>query len=181
MKINARILTILTTLLVTASFFGCGTREQTTDTLADADSVNRPDAVVRGARIYLYNRGTLTTAVAADIINNFDDIDSAMGYRLDIDLFDSSGQAGTHIVADSGVIRENSNIMNLFGHVVVTTSDSTRMDTDYLRWNPGTNRIQTDAFVKITKKGDVITGWGMEADRELSRIKILRQVSGSME
>jgi len=31
---------------------------------------------------------------------------------------------------------------------------------------------------KSTRR-DVVTGWGMEADHKLSRIKILRQVSGS--
>lgn len=168
-------------LLLVGLLFGCSSRDRSTDTPAAADSVARPDAEVSGARILLYNKGTVTTVIHARTINNFENTDSSMGYHLDIDLYNSEGEPSTHVVADSGIIRENTNLLNLYGHVVVDTRDSTRLETDYLRWNPKVNRIQTDAFVKITKKGDVITGWGLDADRELTRIKILRQVSGSVE
>ena len=58
--------------------------------------------------------------------------------------------------------------------------DSTRLDTDYLQWNPDIKKIQTDAFVKVYRRGDVATGWGLEANQTLTRIKILNQVSGTM-
>ncbi|RME31255.1 MAG: LPS export ABC transporter periplasmic protein LptC [Candidatus Zixiibacteriota bacterium] len=168
-------------LMLVGLLFGCSSRDRSTDTPAAADSVARPDAEVSGARILLYDKGAVTTVIHARTINNFENTDSSMGYHLDIDLYNSEGEPSTHVVADSGIIKENTNLLNLYGHVVVDTKDSTRLETDYLRWNPKVNRIQTDAFVKITKKGDVITGWGLDADRELTRIKILRQVSGSVE
>jgi hypothetical protein len=34
--------------------------------------------------------------------------------------------------------------------------------------------IETDAFVRITKDDNVTTGWGLETDKSLSRIRILK-------
>jgi len=103
-----------------------------------------------------------------------------MGYVLDIDFFDTLGQVKSNLVADSGVIREKNDQLEVFGKVVVLTRDSARLDTDFLRWNPERRKIESEAFVKFTRGSDIMTGWGMEADPDLGRLKILSQVSGSV-
>ena len=175
-----RLLSIAVLALAVMFGGGCDSRDRSTDTAPTNDSSAGPETQVSGARIYLYDGGRITTSIRANTIHSYEEADSSMGYQLSIDLYDAGGEPSTHVTADSGIIRESSNLLHLFGHVVVDTRDSTRLETDYLKWNPQLNRIQTDAFVKITKHGDVVTGWGLEADRELTRIKILRQVSGSL-
>jgi len=133
-----------------------------------------------GATIYLYDRQDVTTEIRADLIRRFESIDSTMGYVLDIDFFDSLGQVSSNLVGDSGVIREKSNRLQVYGRVVVVTQDSARLETDYLIWDPEIGKIQSDAYVKFTRHGDVMTGWGMEADPDLGRLKILSDVSGSV-
>ena len=159
----------------------CSSREKVS---SDADQVEStiqiPDSELRGATIYLYEKEKVTTEVHAQRLLKFEAIDSTMAYILDIDFFDSTGHITTELVADSGVIRETTNQLHVFGNVVVVTDDMSRLETDYLYWNTGTDKIRTDAFVRITKKDDVITGWGMEADPGLTRIKILNQVSGTV-
>jgi LPS export ABC transporter protein LptC len=168
-------------LLLIGLVAGCGDQNVTkTDQPGPIDSVGRPDSEVRGARIYLYNRGERTTEIRAERILRFDAIDSTMAYVLDVDFFDSSAQVTSNLVGDSGIIRETTGWLEVFGHVVVLTPDSAKLQTDHLIWNPEISKIQTDAFVEITKAGDVITGWGLEADQNLNRIKILRQVSGTI-
>lgn len=175
----------LCTLLAAGSIIllsGCGSQDgRRASTDVGVDTTNRPDAVVAGASILLYKGKTITTEIKSELIHKFDEIDSTMGYAVDIDILDSTGNVVSTIVSDSGVIREKENFLNLFGHVVVLTDDSTRLETDYLRWDPDRNKIETEAFVKITQEGDIITGWGLESDRSLSHIKILRQVSGTVE
>lgn len=161
---------------------GCSDRETSKSAETTLmDSTRRPDSEVGGARIYLYDRGQITTEILADKIFKFEINDSTMGYELAIQFFDSTGGIASTVVGDSGVIRENQGHLQIYGHVVVVSQDSSRLETDYLSWNPRTRRIQTDAFVRITDiQGNVITGWGMEADRNLGRIKILRHVSGTV-
>ena len=169
-------------LLALLMVVGCSREDQSTSkNPGPLDSAGQPDTEIRGATIHLYNRSVLNTEVRAKRIVRYEDIDSTMGYTVDIDFYDSLGSVTSNLVSDSGVIREISGAFNAFGHVVVNTSDSIRLDTDYLSWNPGTNLITTDAFVKVSRPGDTVMGWGLEAPRDLSRIKILHQVTGSVE
>lgn len=140
----------------------------------------QPDSEVFGATIHLYKSDRMTTEIRADKIVRFEAIDSTMGYVLDVDIFDSLGQINSNLVGDSGVIREKINQLEVYGHVVVVTQDSARLETDYLRWNPQREKIESESFVKFTRRDDVMTGWGMEADPDLGRLKIKSQVSGSV-
>jgi LPS export ABC transporter protein LptC len=145
------------------------------------DSARRPDSELGGAQISLYDGKNVTTGIRADKILKFEAQDSAVAYHLNIQFYDSSGHTVSDLVGDSGIVREGKGLFEIYGNVVATSDDKgTRLETDYLKWNPQINLIQTDSFVKITKGSDVITGWGLETDRRLSRVKILRQVSGSV-
>ncbi|MCP4686074.1 MAG: LPS export ABC transporter periplasmic protein LptC [bacterium] len=173
-----RLLTSL--LLLAALFVGCSEQNASKDSSpSTVDSANLPDSEVSGATIYLFHRGELTTEIRADRILKFEAADSTMGYQLDIDFLDSASQIMSNLVSDSGVIRETTNHLQAYGHVVVITHDSLKLETDFLTWNPEIDKIQTDAFVKFTKEGNVFTGWGMEANRDLSRLRILNQISSN--
>lgn len=162
-----------------ASLFGCDSEQPGVRHEPRTDSGSLPDAETGGATIQIYDRDRVTTEIQADKIFKFEKIDSTIGYHVDIRFFDSVGQVNSVLIGDSSVSRENSGRFSVYGNVLVRTSDSSRLETDYLHWDPDMKKIRTDAFVKIYKAGDVVTGWGMEADHKLSRIKILRQVSGS--
>jgi LPS export ABC transporter protein LptC len=160
---------------------GCSTDKSNTGNLSSqGDSLFRPDSEVSGARIYLYDKGQVTSEIYSKKIMKFEEKDSTAAYELNINIFDSTGRVSTHIVGDSGFIRENKGFMNIFGNVVVITDDSTTLETEYLWWDSNTDRIKTDAFVRITQGEDIITGWGLDADNRLKDFKILSQVSGTI-
>ena len=160
---------------------GCG-KEQTasTDQAAPRDSTLQPDSEVSGARIYLYDRGRVTTEIVAEKIVKFEALDSTMAYTLNIDIYDSTGAATANIVGDSGIIREGTGNLSLYGNVVVITSDSSKLETEYLYWDSEVDSIKTDAFVRLTKGENVFTGWGLQADQQLHSTKILSRVSGTI-
>ncbi|UCC43771.1 MAG: LPS export ABC transporter periplasmic protein LptC [Candidatus Zixiibacteriota bacterium] len=159
---------------------GSGDRSKNTDP-GPVDSAARPDTETRGAKIVLLNEDQVTGEILADEIHKFEAIDSAMGYGLDIVLYDSAGRPSSWIVGDSGVIHDKRGDFKIYGNVVVISEDSTRLETDFLTWNRETDRLRTDAFVRITDKdSNVVTGWGMEAERNPTRYRILQQVSGNI-
>ena len=136
---------------------GCSGKEKVS---SDSDSAENqtlvPDSELRGATIHLYEKDVVTTEIIAERLLKFEAQDSTMAYQLEIDFFDSTGQIKTELVGDSGIIRESSKLLYVYGNVVVTTDDSSKLETDYLFWNTNTDKIETDAFVRITKKGDEI-------------------------
>ncbi len=159
---------------------GCSADKSNTSNLSgDDDSLSRPDSEVIGARIYLYNKGRVTSEIYSEKIMKFEGKDSTAAYKLDIDILDSAGNVSTHVVGDSGFIRETQGFVNIFGNVVAITDDSTVLETEYLWWDSNTDRIKTDAFVRITRGEEVdVAGWGLDADNRLKDFKILSQVSG---
>ena len=103
-----------------------------------------------------------------------------MAYQLDVDAFDSLGQVAAELIGDSGIIREATGRLDVYGNVRLTSDNGTVLETDYLRWNSKTNRIETEAFVKITRGNEWITGWGLDADEHLDSFRILRDVKGTL-
>jgi len=103
-----------------------------------------------------------------------------VAYDLNVDFHDSLGAVTSNLIADSGVIREKDDRMEVFGKWSVVTQDSTRLDTDFLRWNPKRHKIESESFVKFTRPHRYHDRMGMEADPDLGRLKILSQVSGSV-
>jgi LPS export ABC transporter protein LptC len=178
MTTSIKILALMLTLLAFAA--GCSEKTISEGGSTGDDSGIKPDSEVFGATVYLYDRDRVTTEILADRIVRYESIDSTMAYVLDVDIFDSLGQITSNLVGDSGVIREKINQLEVYGHVVVVTEDSAQLETDYLRWNPEREKIESDAFVKFTRHDDVMTGWGMEADPDLGRLRIKSQVSGSV-
>jgi hypothetical protein len=50
------------------------------------------------------------------------------------------------------------------------------METDSLRWLNSARKIVSDAFVRVTRKEDVVTGYGFESDANLDHFHITREV-----
>jgi LPS export ABC transporter protein LptC len=165
--------------LVLLFLAGCS-EQQPASTELPGETISRPDSESFGTQIELYEGRRVTTRIDAEKIVRYISQDSTMAYTLDIDVFDSIGVHSADIVGDSGIIREKTGNMSLFGHVVVVTADSVRLETDYLFWDDRVDSIKTDAFVRLTRGDDVITGYGMQADQKLQSTKILRHVTGKL-
>ena len=171
-------ISLLLTLVLIA---GCAQNDQSANTDSEiSDSLNRPDSESFGTTISIYKKDRITAEIIAERVLKYEALDSTMAYDLDIEILDSTGQITTRISGDSGVIRDSESLVRIFGNVKVTTDSEIYLETDYLWWNSKTDRIKSDAFVKITRDDFVVTGWGLDADNRLSSIKILNRVSGSI-
>ncbi len=174
---------IFAILIIAAVGIGCSRDDRSSNTRDSAkiDSVLQPTSQFEGATIRLYDGGRVTSLINASRIAQYQVKDSTMAYQLDITSFDSLGNVSSHVIGDSGVIREGSGRFTIYGNVVVDTEDSMHLETDYLNWDSRDDRIYTDAFVHITTPNEVVRGWGMEADQRMRRYKILHQVSGRLD
>ncbi len=93
-----------------------------------------------------------------------------------IEFYDKYGKLQTTLEADNGKYSEESRDMVASGNVVVTSVDGDVLETDTLLWNSKTDKIVSDSFVRLTRAGDVLTGWGLEADSDMASVNILRDV-----
>ncbi len=141
-------------------------------------AVIRPDQQMRNAQIFFYDKATRKTEILADYIEKYEKQDSTLAWGLTVYFYDSTGKEISNLVADSGLVRERTNMMVANGNVKVLAEDSSLLFTEQLLWNARESKIETDKFVTIIQKGDTLTGYGLEADEGLSKITIKKQVSG---
>lgn len=144
-------------------------------------AANSPDTQLDGATIVFTKDGIRSVVVKAARIFRWEKEDSTEAISVTIDFYDDRGEKNSTLTADRGLIREKTQKFAVFGHVVAINSDSTVLKTESLFWDPQTELITTKDYVEITRAdGDVLTGYGMKADRQLKEIEILSDVAGKV-
>ena len=99
---------------------------------------------------------------------------------LRIDFFDEQGKRASTLTAREGEMNDMTHDMTARGEVVIQTTEGTRMTTDQLQFFNKRQRIQTESFVRVDRRGDVLTGWGFESDPQLKDFQFKRQVKATV-
>jgi LPS export ABC transporter protein LptC len=139
-----------------------------------------PDQVMENTTITFTEQGVRSALIRAKYLAVYEESDLKKAKGVRVDFYDREGNHTSVLVADSGLIQEKKQNVEALGNVVVTTEEGIKLETQSLGWNPQKRKIVTNDFVKITKKTDVITGYGLETDEELKHFVIKRNVKGKI-
>jgi len=81
-----------------------------------------------------------------------------------------------NLSAKKGVYDKRNNTIKLENEVIVKTSDGIVLSADWLRWNAETEKIDTDSFVKVEKKGFCASGKGAIASTKHKEVQLDRHI-----
>jgi LPS export ABC transporter protein LptC len=129
-----------------------------------------PDQVMENTTITFTEQGVRSALIHAKYLAVYEELDLKKAKGVRVDFYDREGNHTSILVADSGLIQEKKQNVEALG----------KLETQSLGWEPQKRKIVTNDFVKITKKTDVITGYGLEADEELKHFMIKRSVKGKI-
>ncbi|MFW5774816.1 MAG: LPS export ABC transporter periplasmic protein LptC [Chitinivibrionales bacterium] len=94
-------------------------------------------------------------------------------------LYDSTGDEGSHVLADSGFTTARRDSFYIWGDVFVKTDEGMVIRSESLWWNQQTAKIGSEDFVQIiTSGGDVLRGRGLDANESFSRWSLKQSVTG---
>jgi LPS export ABC transporter protein LptC len=161
--------------LICISVSGCQTNGPPE---VEKGEVRLPDSELQEATVIFTIRGVRRMLLQADYIARYEKEDSTAARVVHADFYNQEGKHSSVLTSNFGVIKENSKELWVSGEVVVISDEGVKLETETLRWDPNIDRIVTDDFVKVTRKEDILTGYGLEADQELKNIKIRREVKG---
>lgn len=91
---------------------------------------------------------------------------------LHLEFFTPEGAKESDLVSNNGIFRNKFGAAEVFGNVVVTTSDGKKMETEKLFWNREADSIYTDQFVKIRTQDQIIYGDSLESDTKFNNFRI---------
>ena len=152
---------------------GCHRR---TAPVASSDELRIPDQEARDFTLTESAAGKKNwtlRAVYAAMFNKEQKVDAK---TVTIDFFDQDGAHYSTLTAEQGEIDQRTNDLEARGDVRVTTKNGIAMETDSLRFFNRTGKIVSDGFVRVTRQGDVLTGYGFESDATLEHFKLRREV-----
>lgn len=138
-----------------------------------------PDSVIENATVALITEGMKEAVILAETLIVFDSEDSTVAKGVKVDFYDENGEYRSTLTSKEGLVRQTRRELSVWGDVVVE-SDSSRLETESLNWDPDRRLITTDDFVKLHRGSDIVTGYGMEADSKLEHVRVLRDVKGSI-
>ncbi|MBP9888585.1 MAG: LPS export ABC transporter periplasmic protein LptC [Leptospiraceae bacterium] len=94
-------------------------------------------------------------------------------YGLDFDQYDK-GKVNSRLKSDRGEIDQKEKKLVLSGNIDLITDDSKHLKAEELTYDLESEQLNTDKPVTILMKGTTIRGVGLEADKGLNKVKILK-------
>ena len=140
-----------------------------------------PDQILYESNILLSERGVKKILIQSDYLEKYSNRDSTLMTGIVATFFDTLGQAGSTLVSDSGIVREKTNTLKAWGNVKVVSDNGVTLEADSLFWDQVRDSVTTESFVRITHGDNVQTGYGLQADKSLTNIKIKRQVQAEFD
>lgn len=101
---------------------------------------------------------------------------------LRVDFFDEQGRRSSVLTAREGEINGRTRDMLARGHVVLETTEGTRLSTEELRFLNRDQKILVpeDQLVRVQRANDVLTGYGFESDPDLNHYEFKRSVKATV-
>jgi LPS export ABC transporter protein LptC len=99
---------------------------------------------------------------------------------LRVEFYEGSPEVRSILVSDSGRVDLAKGILIATGHVVVTTTEGNRLETEELFWDRKNAKVSSTVAVRLIRGRDVLTGVGFESDPNLEHYEIRRNVQASV-
>ena len=169
--IGPHVLTLVA--VAVAAIVGCRSRTAPTPSAAN---LKIPDQEARDFTLTETSEGKRNWTLLASYAAMYNDRNLVDASSIQIEFFDSKGKRSSTLVAKQGLVDQRTNNLEAVGDVRIVTETGVHMETDSLRWINNTQKIVSDAFVRVTRKGDVVTGYGFESDANLDHFHLKREV-----
>jgi len=170
---SARLLLALAATALAAAGAGCEGRTASTPSGAE---VRLPDQEARDFMLTESSEGKKNWALRASYAAMYNDRNLVDARTVRIEFFDADGKKFSTLLADQGLVDQRTNNLEARGNVRIATETGVRMETDSLRWLNTPRKIVSDAFVRVTRQHDVVTGYGFESDPSLDHFHLKRAV-----
>ena len=163
--------------IVLSGVLGCGSSPRMSSV---PDTGELPDQEVSDFEATETDQGTTQWKMYARSAATYRARNTVIAHGLRIDFYDEKGERSSTLTSREGEMNDMTHDMTARGDVVIQTTEGTRMTTDQLQFHNKIQRIQTESFVRVDRRGDVLTGYGFDSDPQLRDFQFKRQVKATV-
>ena len=163
-----------TIIIALLGFVFCSCENKYGPPITSLKSDEIPDQESWNSTVVFSDSGTVKAVLKAKHISVF----TAKGYTL-VDSgaivdFYKEGQKVSTLSGKRGKVIDQTKDMEVYDSVVVTSTDNKILKTEKMYWYNKTQRVSSDAFVKITTPKEDVEGYGFESDQNLKNYTIYK-------
>jgi LPS export ABC transporter protein LptC len=127
--------------------------------------------VATGVEILYSDSGMVRVRVMGPVLHNYLDRDEPrqeFPEGIKIEFFRNDQSVGSEITAHRAVRVMDQGSISLRDSVRLVTVMGECLETQALNWDEKTGRIRTDKFVTVSRPGEILYGYGLEAAQDFS-------------
>lgn len=147
--------------------------------LEDIKSVASPDELkyetMKNVELLYSDSAIIRVKVMGDKMFRYLDVNNPkqeFPEGIKVDFFDPRGRTQSELTAKYALRFEKKNEINVRDSVVWESKKMEKLETEELIWDEKMNKVYTKKFVKITRPGEIVYGYGFEANQDFTRWEI---------
>jgi LPS export ABC transporter protein LptC len=172
-----RLLAVMAIAAVAAA--GCSRQGSTPPVKPGASLADSAEQVMLNVRSLLTDRGVQRGEMFADSAYIFDDNTRFELRKVRATFNTSTGVKDGTMTGDRGRYNLRQQLLEGFGHVVITTNDGKRLTSPHVRYSQASNEVSSDSAFTMVEAGRTVSGIGFRSDPQLTRFQILKGARGS--
>ena len=132
--------------------------------------------VARDVEILYSDSAIVRVKVTGPLLHNFNDRENSrqeFPQGIKIDFLEPDQSVRSTLTAKTAIRQQDKGLITARDSVVVVTVKQEKLETEELIWDEKSGKVRTEKFVKVTQPGEVIYGFGLEAEQDFSYWKIL--------
>ena len=147
--------------------------------LAEIEKTISPDELkyetMRNVELLYSDSAILRVKVMGDKMLRYLDVNAPtqeFPEGIKVDFFDLNGRTQSVLTSKYAIRYEKKNEIIVRDSVVWESKKNEQLETEELIWDEKQNKVYTKKFVKITRPGEIVYGYGFEADQDFNRWEI---------
>lgn len=176
-KVAYNILNIVTVIITVTMFFSCNDNYNKVQKMGISE--NEPIGVSENINLKYTDSGRVTVNLLSTKMLDYSNRDFPFNEftgGITLYIFDEENKKST-IISDYAIVYGKTDLIDLQGHVVITTHDGNVLKTEQLYYDKKREWLFTNVPVTFTTKQDVINGNDFDSNSKFSNAEVL-EVTG---
>lgn len=143
-----------------------------------ASLADSAEQVMQGVHYVLTSGGVQRGELFADSAYIFDDNTRYILTNPRTTFNTAEGVKNGTMKSDRGRYNLRQQVLEGFGHVVITNTEGKKLTSPYVKYNQALNEVSSDTSFTFVQNRDTLSGIGFKADPQLQRVQVLRSPRG---